>query len=49
MSWVVFLRPRAEADLEQARSRYEAERPGLGNEFLNQVSRVINRLAEHPE
>lgn len=41
MSWIVIIRPRAEADLLDARQWYDAQRDGLGNEFLDEVKRAI--------
>lgn len=49
MKWPVLIRPRAEADLREARRWYEAQRAGLGNEFVDEVKRVVNFLEEHPE
>jgi plasmid stabilization system protein ParE len=49
MSWTVFLRKAAEDDIDAARSRYDAERPGLGGEFLDEVATVINAVSDNPE
>lgn len=49
MSWSVIIRPRAEADLRESRQWYEAQRPGLGDEFVQEVRRTILWLEEHPE
>ena len=49
MSWQVIIRPTAEADIEEARQWYEQQRPGLGNEFLDEISRAIRILEEQPE
>ena len=49
MSWPVILRPLAEADAEEARQWYEHQKPGLGNEFLDEIARAIRLLEEHPE
>ena len=46
MSLVV--RPAAAADLDEAFLWYEAQREGLGEEFLNAVTRVMDALAESP-
>jgi hypothetical protein len=42
----IVLRPEARADLEDARSWYEAQRSGLGGEFLQQVDyqKIYNAL-----
>jgi len=39
----------AGADIEAARRWYEQQRPGLGNEFLDEITRAIRLLEEHPE
>ena len=44
----IVLRPEARADLEDARSWYEAQRSGLGGEFLQQVDAVFRRMEAHP-
>ena len=49
MNWRVIIRPRAEADLQEAREWYETQRPGLGDEFLLEVRHAVELLAEHPE
>lgn len=49
MPWVVIVRPQAEADLAEARIWYEQQRSGLGNEFLSDIARSMQALAEHPE
>lgn len=49
MKWRVVVRPRAEADLKEARDWYEKQRVGLGEEFLAQIAIAIRVLAEDPE
>ncbi len=49
MKWNVTLRPRAETDLHEAVRWYEARRAGLGEEFLAEVTRAINRLEQQPD
>ena len=49
MPWLVMVRPRAEADLAEARAWYEQQRAGLGNEFLAEIARAIQTLGEQPE
>ena len=44
----VTVRPAAEADLEQAHTFYESQRPGLGDEFLTEFRRAIDRILQHP-
>ena len=39
----------AEAELGAALGHYERESPGLGAEFLVEVTSVVNRLAEFPD
>jgi plasmid stabilization system protein ParE len=47
MSLPVVLRPEAEQDLIEARGWYE--RQGRGDDFLEAISTVFDRLAENPE
>ena len=44
----IVLRPEARADLADARNWYEAQRAGLGGEFLHQVDAVFRRMEAHP-
>jgi toxin ParE1/3/4 len=41
--------PEAEQELYEAATYYEAGLSGLGQEFGDEVNRVINVLLEHPE
>ncbi len=49
MSPPVVFRPAAAADAEEAFRWYEERRPGLGEEFLSEVSRTIRAIIESPE
>jgi plasmid stabilization system protein ParE len=49
VSWRVIVRPKAEADLSEAARWYEAQRPTLGGQFLDEISRVLILLKESPE
>ena len=49
MSWRVIIRPNAEADLRAARSWYESQRTGLGDELLDEVRRAVGLLETDPE
>jgi len=49
VSWQVVIRRTAEADIEAVRQWYEQQKPGLSNEFLDELSRAIRLLEEHPE
>jgi len=49
VSWRVIIRPNAEADLQDARSWYESQRTGLGDELLNEVRSAVRLLEEQPE
>ena len=42
------LRPEAEEDLAVAFDWYEAQQPGLGEEFVAEIERVISRIAVLP-
>ncbi len=43
-----FLTP-AEIEMTEAAAFYESASSGLGNEFLDEVQRVIDLVCEHPE
>jgi len=43
------IHPEVYDELEQARSRYEAQTAGLGNDFLDEVERAINAAQRAPE
>lgn len=45
----VVLRPEAERDIEEAIAWYEAQRTGLGAEFVDAVSERLVSIAENPE
>ncbi|MBS0501162.1 MAG: type II toxin-antitoxin system RelE/ParE family toxin [Burkholderiaceae bacterium] len=48
MTLELFVRPDAEQDLEHAAAWYEQQRPGLGDEFLDEVLRTFQSIAEFP-
>ncbi len=47
MIWRVRVRPEAELDLLVASGWYEAQREGLGSEFVEDLSQVIASLANN--
>jgi plasmid stabilization system protein ParE len=49
VSWRVIVRPKAEADLSEASRWYEAQRPALGGQFLDEIRRVLTLLESSPE
>jgi plasmid stabilization system protein ParE len=49
VNWRVIIRPNAEADLQEARSWYESQRAGLGEELLDEICRAVRLLAADPE
>ena len=49
MKRLVSLRPRAEADLLEARVWYDEQRPGLGEEFVASVGEAIGSLEKEAE
>ena len=49
MSGRVSIRPRAEADLQQAWQWYEREQAGLGDKFLAEMRELIQSLHEYAE
>lgn len=48
MSWRVEFRPEVEQDVVDAAAWYEARQPGLGAEFVEEIIRVWDALAENP-
>jgi toxin ParE1/3/4 len=49
VKWRLLIRPRAEADLREARKWYENQRVGLGDEFVAEVGITILHLVRDPE
>ena len=48
MKWRVEIRPEVELDVAEAASWYARREPGLGAEFVEEVIRVWDALAENP-
>ena len=48
MNWRVVIRPEVEQDVVEAAIWYESRQPGLGVEFVEEVIRVWDALAENP-
>jgi toxin ParE1/3/4 len=48
MTLPVIFRPEARAEFDDAHDRYEAQRPGLGDAFAEQVQQVLDRIAATP-
>lgn len=48
MSLKVYLRPEAEADIEDAATWYDRQRKGLGQEFLDDVLVALDTISENP-
>ena len=49
MNWRGIIRPNAEADLQEARSWYESQRAGLGDELVDEIRRSVRLLETDPE
>jgi hypothetical protein len=49
MGYTVDFHPLAEAELDEALSWYESQRPGIGQIFFNDYSEIEARLMESPE
>jgi toxin ParE1/3/4 len=45
----IIIRPRAEADLQEAKSWYDFQRSGLGAEFVDAFRQAIRLLEKAPE
>lgn len=48
MNWRIEFRPEVEQDMAEAAAWYEARQPGLGAEFVEEIIRVWDALAENP-
>jgi plasmid stabilization system protein ParE len=48
MSWRVVVRPEVEQDIADAAGWYETRQAGLGKEFVEEIIRVWDGLAENP-
>lgn len=48
MSLRVYIRPEAEIDIEEAAVWYEKQRPGLGDEFLDELRITCKTISETP-
>jgi toxin ParE1/3/4 len=46
--WRVEFRPEVENDVDRAAKWYEDKQPGLGADFIDDVIRVFDSLAENP-
>jgi plasmid stabilization system protein ParE len=45
---ILYIRPEAEVDIEEAASWYEKQSEGLGYEFLNEVEKAYKTILENP-
>lgn len=45
----LLVRPAAARDIEDAFDWYEGQRPGLGNEFLDELRATFERIAQNPQ
>lgn len=48
MTFRIVFRSEAQAEFEDAAAWYEAQRPGLGEEFFLEIARSIEKAAESP-
>ncbi len=48
MSWCVVVRPEVWEDIDEAAKWYDARADGLGNEFAEEVIRVLDAPAVNP-
>jgi toxin ParE1/3/4 len=47
VSWRIVVRPEVEQDLTDAAGWYDAQRPGLGSEFIQEVFQTWDALSEN--
>lgn len=48
MNWQVVARPQAESDVVEAADWYDTQRPGLGDEFVEEILEVFDALETNP-
>jgi plasmid stabilization system protein ParE len=48
VNWAVEFRPEVEQDMAEAAAWYEAQQPGLGGEFVEEVVQVWRALGQNP-
>ena len=49
MTLPLVFRPVAEAEFDSAAAWYEAQRPGLGDDFVAAIQQVLDTITNHPE
>jgi len=49
MTLPLVLRPQAQAEFVDASIWYETQRPGLGDEFVSEVEKVLDKIANQPD
>jgi plasmid stabilization system protein ParE len=45
----IYIRPEAEADLDNAAAWYQTQVTGLGYEFLDEIKKALQIMADNPE
>ncbi|WP_374791921.1 hypothetical protein [Aerosakkonema funiforme] len=49
MNYVLVFRPEVREELDEAYNWYESQQPGLGDDFLDCVDEILNRIFQMPE
>jgi hypothetical protein len=49
MNFVIVFRAVAQAEAEEAAQWYDAQRPGLGSDFLIELERVVGIISAQPD
>jgi plasmid stabilization system protein ParE len=49
MSFTLVFQPGVRDEIDEAYTWYEAQRPGLGEEFLVEVQRTLDRIEQNPD
>ncbi|MHC5761655.1 type II toxin-antitoxin system RelE/ParE family toxin [Nostoc sp.] len=49
MNYVLVFRPEVREELNDAHSWYDSQKPGLGDEFLDCVDKMVNLICQMPE
>jgi plasmid stabilization system protein ParE len=49
MDYVLVFRPEVREELEEVYHWYESQKPGLGDDFLDSVDKLLNQICRMPE
>jgi len=49
MNYALVLRPEVRKEVDEAYTWYESQQPGLGDDFLDCVNEILDRICQMPE